>query len=334
MRARGIRISPERAEGCRMRLQQLGLLDRTLRSVSLDGMIVFPVTAYPAKLEEGERCEADFPDSSSRRNYRDIVELPGDAMPLLPSSFDMIGTKALVKLPAELERYGEEIGRAILEAHGSLDSVFQDRGVAGEFRLRRLTLLAGKGGTETKLNEYGLRIALDVAKTFYSPRLASERRRIGTAVGPGERVLDMFAGVGPFALHAARSASSGHVVAIDINPYAVSYMRENAASNSAGNMEVHLKDAAEYTGGPFDRIIMNLPAGGAGFVGRALAMLADGGTVDYYELIEDRDLEKRILSLEAEGGRVESHRKVKSYSPVQGIYHFTIRKDVHRGARA
>ena len=198
MRAKGIRISQGSAESCRKRLIELGLLEGRLRVARERGNTVFPVTAYPPADLEGERCEIEFQEARKRISYRKIAKVPEELRSQLPSSFDIIGTKALVKLPESLRQHGTEIGEAILKAHPSLDSVFEDRGVEGEFRTRAVKRLAGSGVTETVVTEYGLRFRLDVSKTFYSPRLASERKLVCASIRAGERVLDMFAGVGPF----------------------------------------------------------------------------------------------------------------------------------------
>lgn len=324
MRAKGIRISQGSAESCRKRLTELQILDRHLRPSREGRIVVFPVTAYPPADFDGERCEADFKESRPRRSYREVARVPDELRSHIPSSFDTIGKKALVKLPESLSHYGREVGEAILKTHPSLDAVFEDGGVEGEFRTRKVARLAGEGTTETVVTEFGIRLRLDVSKTFYSPRLATERRLVCSSIRPGELILDMFAGVGPFSIHAARRATAGHVVSLDINPYAVSYLKENAALNSISNIEAHLVDASAYTGGPFDRIIMNLPTGGRSFVGHALSLLSHEGTVEYYELMENDLLQNRIEEMQESGGQVLDSRKVKSYSPSQGIYHLTL----------
>ena len=122
--------------------------------------------------------------------------------------------------------------------------------------------IAGKGGTETALTEYGLTFGLDVARTFFSPRLATERRRVVSTIGRNERILDMFAGVGPFSISAAARAVDGFVTAYDINPYAVSYLMENASRNGVRNIAAHRRDSSELQfNREFDRVIMNLPRG-------------------------------------------------------------------------
>ncbi len=330
MYARGIRVSLSQAESARRELIRTGAIDTSLFMLREEKGIVIPVTGLVECREGWEPCFAVFREKRSvRGGYRELLE-PGDWKMSLPGSFDVLGTKALIKLQPELHDRQNGIGDAILRANRSLDSVFRDDGVRGEYRIRKLTLIAGTGGTETSVSEYGLKFRLDVAKTFYSPRLAVERKRVASAVLPGERILDMFAGVGPFSISAARAAAGGMVTAFDINPYALSYLKENAALNRIVNVECHLGDSmAIEQGVPFDRIIMNLPQDGGRFVGKAMSLLAKGGFIHYYERTEQAGIAARVSSLEEafDGLRVVDVRMVKSYSPAEGIYHLLMTRD-------
>ena len=68
-------------------------------------------------------------------------------------------------------------------------------GRSGEFRLQRLKFLAGVNKTVTMHREHGCVFKVDVAKAYFSPRLAHERLRIAKLVKPGENVLVMFSGI-------------------------------------------------------------------------------------------------------------------------------------------
>ncbi len=326
MRSKGIRILPADAEEARKSLAALGLLNRELRIATEGEHVLLPVTDYPGARFVGERCMADFQERGARGGYRESAVIPAGLKRYLPSSFDVVGTKAILKLPGELVGYEKNIGEAILNSNKSLDSVFIDSGVSGPYRTRTVRAVAGRGGTETEITEFGIRLKLDVSKTFYSPRLASERMRVCSTIGQDERILDMFAGVGPFSIQAARRATRGRVVSLDINPYAVSYLKENAVANSVRNIEAHLMDAAEYTGSGFDRILMNLPSGSAAFLAHATELLSASGTIEFYELIDEGSAAARADEFGVHGLTADSVRKVKSYSPVQGIYHFSLRR--------
>jgi tRNA (guanine37-N1)-methyltransferase len=329
MYAKGIRVSLQEAENARRELIRAGAIDSRLLLLKDEKGVVIPVIDFIDGREGWEPCFAVFREKRTvKGGYRELPRMK-EWKELLPSSFDILGSKALIRLPPELYDGQEDIGKAILQVNSSIDSVFRDDGVHGEYRIRRLTLIAGRSGTETSVSEYGLKFRLDVAKTFYSPRLAVERMRISSAVGPGESILDMFAGVGPFSIAAARAAVNGNVIAFDINPYALSYLKENAALNRITNVECHLRDSISVEPGRlFDRIIMNLPQGGERFIGKAMSLLREHGTIHYYERTPDAGIRERTKSLESgfSGLRVIEARRVKGYSPADGIYHFLIKK--------
>lgn len=333
---KGIRVSLRLAEKARRELNRIGVSEGRLKIRREGDSIIIPVTEFPDGHDEieWEECFAEF---EARRgfvsDYRKLLEFDPAKMSILPSSYDIIGKKILVKIPAELRKEERNIGEALLEVHRFADSVFRDDGVSGAHRTRNVELIAGRGGTETWVTEYGFRFRLDVRRTFYSPRLAVERKRVSSTVRPDEHVLDMFAGVGPFTIFVAAKAYRGKVMAFDINPYAVSYLRENAVINGMTNIDAHMKDSTLLDFGPdFDRVIMNLPRGSPSFVDKALSMLSEGGVIDYYELVDDISVNSRAEELgnKIVHARVEAVRRVKSYSASSGIYHFLIRKTAPR----
>ena len=144
-------------------------------------------------------------------------------------------------------------------------------------------------------------------------------------IGNGETVLDMFAGVGPFAISFADRARL--VVAADINPHAVALMLENIARNHTHSILPVLADArhlADCIPWQFDRIIMNLPKSGELFLRFAFRLCKNGGCIHFYALVskegEHRD---RIEKL---GGGIIDERLVRSYSPAQWHAVYDIKK--------
>src|SRR5438270_8069490 len=114
------------------------------------------------------------------------VLLPEEAS-LVYSAFDMIGDIVIIKIPDGLLQKKEVIGKAILENVSTAKSVFmQSSSVRGEYRIRELEFLAGANTTITEYRENGCRFRVDVAKTYFSPRLSTERERISKMVGGNE----------------------------------------------------------------------------------------------------------------------------------------------------
>ena len=317
-----VKVPKREAEKIRRKLIELGVLAKGYAVRREGEFVLFPVTEA---VEGFELVEVDFERVEKRpHSYREVVEVPDGVRPLLPSSFDIIGDIAISELPEELMPYGRAIGEAILRVHRHIKAVFaKGSKVSGEYRVRELIHLAGEKRTETLHRENGIRLKLDVAKVYFSPRLATERMRIFKKTRPGEVVFDMFAGVGPYAVLLARKAEL--VFACDINPWAIRYLEENIRLNKAHNIVPILGDVRKVAGKiEADRVIMNLPKFADRFLREAMLRVRNGGVVHYYGFGPEEDLyseyEAKIKSVARElGFKVEflEERKVRPYAPRQ-----------------
>jgi tRNA (guanine37-N1)-methyltransferase len=194
--------------------------------------------------------------------------------------------------------------------------------VEGEFRIRRFKHVAGEMGTVTIHKEHGLRYRVDLEGAYFTPRLGTERLRIAKLVQPGDVVLDMFAGVGPFALLLAKRGAE--VIAMDKNPVAVKYLKENALLNKIKHIEILEGDAAELAmrfEGRADHIIMNLPHSASAFLHAAMRAAKPDGIVHYYCIAPEDDLyrDEALINKAAQeiDAKVEVLYKeiVRSYAP-------------------
>ena len=235
-------------------------------------------------------------------------------------SYDVIGDIAIMKKGEQEDP--EVLARNILESKKNVRSVFLDRGVKGEFRTRDLELICGEGKTKTIYRENGLRFLVDVGNVYFSPRLATERYIVAKSAEEGERIIDMFAGVGPFSITIA-SMKKCEIQAFDSNPAAVGLMKENMGMNRLkGKIFPQLGDASEmilkYRG--MDRVIMNLPHSSFSFIEKAYAALRKGGVVNYYEIMDTALLEERMEKFREIGLEMRNKRIVHGYSKFLNVY--------------
>ena len=325
-------VPRQKAEKVRQDLLSRGILEKHLAIRWEGGSILLPVTkhvdlGYP--VEEREFAETFRPVA----HYSEVVEISDELRPLLPTSLDIIGDIALVRLPDELRDYGGAVGNAILKANKHVRCVFADEGVGGVFRIRNVRHLAGENRTKTVHHEYGLRFAIDVSKAYFSPRLATDRVRVTQQVAPGEAVLDLFSGVGPYAIMIAKKRAPSIVYAIDGNPAAFELLEENVRINKAEKVKAMLSDAraALKTIGKVDRLILDLPQSALQYYIDALRSVKAGGTLHYYEILETVELEERkerlVEDARREGIEVEltAVKEVKTYSPAQKHFAFDVR---------
>ena len=286
----------------RRQLLEEGLLDRRYRPRPEEDTVLLPVTE-------------EVP-GAVRREFEAVpeqVDLP---------RHELVGGIAIMQEddPAGAER--------LLASRPSLHTVlFPTTAVEGEYRTRRFAVLAGAPTTRTRVTEYGHSFDVDLAHAYFSARLSTERQRVLEAMKEGERVLDMFAGVGPFAITLARKA--GVVVAADLNPAAVHLLIENVALNRAKNVIPMLADAANLPRlgfSPFDRIVMNLPMAAPNFLPAAVALCRNGGTIHLYALQEEEGACLPRIREVTRGEVVE--RQVRTYSPGKwhAVYDITVEK--------
>ncbi len=327
MKSRGIKVRKSEAESLRRRLIEMDAIDRELR-VEKDGeYVIIPVKG---DVKGYELIEWDFEKKEKRPRYQEIAEVPDELREYLPTSFDIIGDVVIIKIPDELEDYRKKIGKAIMQALPSARVVAADRGVKGEYRTRELETIAGEGPTETVHTEYGIRIKVDPAKAYFSPRLANEHQRIAELVKDGEEIIDMFAGVGPFSMMIAKMKNV-HIYAIDLNPAAIDYLNENIVLNNVHGIEAINADARAIVRSlTADRIIMNLPHSAFHFFEDAVTAV-DDGWIHYYEIIEDARAKERIEDLkelaESAGKKIRLERliRIRNYAPGMGHYVWDLR---------
>jgi tRNA (guanine37-N1)-methyltransferase len=92
------------------------------------------------------------------------LDVPEDIKGELPSSFDVIGDVAIIKLPEVLFPYKEQIGNAMILVNRNIRVVMTDSGVKGDLRVRELERIAGEGSSETIHKEFGVRMVADPSK--------------------------------------------------------------------------------------------------------------------------------------------------------------------------
>ncbi|MHA2306916.1 MAG: class I SAM-dependent methyltransferase, partial [Candidatus Hodarchaeales archaeon] len=163
--------------------------------------------------------------------------------------------------------------------------------VDGTLRIFPIEHLSGEKTTQSWHLEYGVFIYFDVENTYFNPRLAEEHHRVAGSVKPGDKILDLFCGVGPFTLHLAKRHPC-KIIAVDINPYAIYALNKSIARNSLqGDIYTIIGDSLSIfqTKKYFDRIIMNLPQNSIEFLSYAVSMLKNGGIITLYQFLSNSD---------------------------------------------
>ncbi|MCL4406485.1 MAG: methyltransferase [Candidatus Parvarchaeota archaeon] len=233
--------------------------------------------------------------------------------------FDVIGSIAIIKKkPGEDQKKLRKLGEAIINQNKHISSVFNKvGGIEGEDRLMKLKWVAGDKKTLTLHKENGFSFYVDVKKVFFTPRMVSERLRVINQVKPNENVLDMFCGVGPFAIPIARRTSS--VYALDINKNAIKLLEKNITLNKIKNMDFKCGDSrllVKNLDKKFSRVIMNYPSNPLKFLKSALSAADEKCTLHYYKFINTHDTyavkeeKNKIINTAGKNFRI---MKIKTY---------------------
>jgi tRNA (guanine37-N1)-methyltransferase len=215
--------------------------------------------------------------------------LPPEDISKLYSAFDIVGSIIILRIPDSLNSRKHIIADTVLMNIKSAKSIFaQTSAVQGDYRLRNLEYLAGVNCTATEHREHGCRFKVDVSKTYFSPRLSTERMRISKMIADNEIITNMFAGVGTYSILIAKSNKTCKVYSIDSNPIANELALVNAQLNKVRERVIPIcGDAREVIvkqlRGTSTRVLMPLPEKAKEFVDFAVMALKEKkGMIHYF----------------------------------------------------
>ena len=326
-----LKVPKINAENTLVLANKLGINDKTLEIPKENAdSICIPLTRKPEEselklfieqvpelqLDKRVFQEKNQPPKSLAQNLED--QLAPNLLASLPRALDVVGDIAIIEIPPELETKKNVVGEAVLKTHRNVRTVLAKAGaVSGTYRLREYDFVAGEHRTETLYKEYGCSYYVDMARAYFSPRLSHEHNRVAALVQKNETVVDLFAGVGPFAVLIAKNHADAKVYAVDINADAIELLKKNIRLNRVEN-RVHpiVGDARQIVNekllGIADRVIMNLPEKASEFIDAACkAIKPTGGFIHFYGFVRLPDTTENFKTrfsqaVEKAGKKVET----------------------------
>ena len=249
----------------------------------------------------------------------------------LSSSFDVIGDIAIIKIPKSLESRSTLIGEQIISRMKNVSTVLsQTSDVTGEFRTRDVSFVAGVEKYETVYKESGCRFKVNVKSVYFSPRLSTERLRVASQVKEeeGEKILNMFAGLGTFSFIIAKQRRCV-IDSVDKNPDAIRLAFESLKLNRKlkGVVRPALSDASSFAMEhplEYDRVLMPLPERSSEFLLAAFNCSKESATINYYvhvPLAEFKDRSwiddhlKEVLRSQDRKYHVSTWKRVREVGP-------------------
>ena len=249
-------------------------------------------------------CEGEYAFVPVKEGYPFDGEIP-DRRPYDGPGYQRMGDILLLHGDAPT---AEQLAALIAWEHPAC--VLHAAAHVGVMRTPKIAVLHGQPH-EVTFREAGIIYTLDPSQVMFSQGNRGEKLRLRSLVRPGERIADMFAGIGYFTLSAA--LAGGNVHAAEINPVSFAYLQKNIQANGLAERVIsELGDCREKLTGVYDRILMGhfeAPE----FLKHALDH-AEPGTVLHVHGVGDR---KNAISESIEGAGyryIISEHKVKKYA--------------------
>ncbi|XP_061468384.1 tRNA (guanine(37)-N1)-methyltransferase isoform X2 [Rhineura floridana] len=202
----------------------------------------------------------------------------------VPTAFSRVGHIAHLNLRDHQLPYKHIIGQVIIDKNSGITcAVNKTNTIENAYRNFQMEVLAGdEANMITKVKENHLVYEFDFSKVYWNPRLSTEHMRIINLLKPGDLLFDVFAGVGPFAVPAAKKGCV--VFANDLNPESYKWLQRNCKLNKVDKkVKVFNMDGRDFLEGPVKEelenqlslkerkcslhIVMNLPAMAVEFLG-------------------------------------------------------------------
>ncbi|XP_053690065.1 tRNA (guanine(37)-N1)-methyltransferase [Sabethes cyaneus] len=162
--------------------------------------------------------------------YDEILKavLPKDKEAL--SAFSKVGHIVHVNLKEHLLEYKSLIGEVIKDkVPGCRTVVNKLLTIDNTYRNFQMEILAGEDNFDVTVKENGIAFEFDFSKVYWNPRLSTEHEKIVKMLSANDVLVDIYAGVGPFSVPAAKKGCT--VIANDLNPDSYKALANNCKKN-------------------------------------------------------------------------------------------------------
>jgi len=333
IKSKAVKVKIKETEKVRKKLIESNTIDNNLRIYTKNGFSYIPITneKYNDKiLKSFDITTGCFLKNKQKfGSYKEAIVFSDKVKQYLPSSFDIIGDIALIKLDENVKQYKTEIGESIIKTNNNIRTVCMVEPVSGEYRTRDIKIIAGENKTKTTHKEFGLSFLVDIKKVYFSPRLANERKRISDMIRNNEIIVDMFTGVAPFPIMIAKYSNAKKVFAVDKNKDAIELAKINVRRNRVYDKiklihgdSKNVTDLISKEGNvKVDRIIMNLPFSSYEYFTHTANLMKKECILHYYEILKEDKINERIKSLKEIALNKNillidfNVNEIKSYSP-------------------
>ncbi len=227
-------------------------------------------------------------------NLKQALEgkMPEEDLKHVYRSFEVLGDIAIIQVPEQIEKHKMLIAETLSSLHNNIKVVLRKYDdISGKYRVGNYEILIGDR-TDTIYRENNIRLKVDPSRSYFSAKLSTERERITSQIKDGERIVCMFAGLGPFPINVAKKHDVT-IDAVEINPEATKLFEENLGLNKLkGDISIHTGDVGVIVPnleGSYDRVMMPAPKDAIDFLDMALDKVKTEGIINYYGFVPSED---------------------------------------------
>ncbi|MBI5073021.1 class I SAM-dependent methyltransferase family protein [Candidatus Woesearchaeota archaeon] len=300
-----IKIEAKKAEEVKQYLMSTNNLSHTAKTQAKNGFVYFPIISKAKVAKKYTLVNIALPEKKEQEKdlkTKILSQLTKKEQEHLKTSFDHVGTIAILEIEPALKKKEKIIASALLEMFPSIKTVLKKAGShEGTFRTQKMQLLAGIDTRETCHKESGTKLWLDVEQVYFSPRLSTERKRIFEQIKKGESILVMFSGCAPYPCVIAKNTQAKEIIGVELNPIGHQYGLKNVTANKLKNVTLYQGDVRTVVpklNKIFDRILMPLPKSSEEFLDVALAVSKKGTIIHCYDFLHEDHFNDAVQKIE------------------------------------
>nr|XP_021181969.2 tRNA (guanine(37)-N1)-methyltransferase [Helicoverpa armigera] len=216
------------------------------------------------------------------------------------SGFSQIGHIIHLNLRDHLLDYRPLIGQVLVDKIKTCRTVVNKCvSIDNTYRNFSMELIGGDEDYFVTVKENLCIFQFDFSKVYWNPRLGKEHERILSYLKPGDCLFDIFCGVGPFAVPAAKRKIK--VFANDLNPDSFKWLNHNAKNNKVNSafFKSFNKDGKDFISNEFKDYIIALCKGNEKLDGKIhITMNLPAMAVEFLKyfhgLIKDEDVAEKF----------------------------------------
>jgi len=231
-------------------------------------------------------------------------------MGMTQRAYSILGRVAIVNFPDDTKASVKKtFAKELLEKNKSIRTVLEKSGkFKGRLRKQETKFLAGENTKEVLHRENGCEFRFNIDSTYFSPRLANERKEMSEVVKKGEEVFIMFSGVCPFPIVVGKNSKAKKVYANKLNREANKYAELNIKKNKLRDKVKLIPgdckkicSRLQEEGKTYDVVMMPRPNLDDSFLEDAFKVTRKGTRVYYYGFchLDNRDEMVEMIYAEA-----------------------------------